>query len=739
MNISPSNLSQNAARTDRWARSSSIMDGKDLRKLPRLIAITVIGTVLFAFVVFAASVIWMTGELDRQALQNSFVQMRTARSNLLSKARLVTLDYTNWDAAVSAMRTADELWLYDNVGSAALIGQAIQLTDMWGGAMPSPVGWITGDQREPRVDALTPELRHLVEEHLSASGTSVLNGVEFFGWSNEDVFAFAAASFAPVYGAAPAQPGQINDGHLVMGVRLTEKVMGKIGNSYFLNGVQIVAQEPITDPFIPLPGIDGKPVAFVTWDEPHPSLDMLKQMTPILALALVISVILMAFGVRLAQRSARQLIQSERLASKAAQTDFLTGLPNRAAFNLAIAGTAAVGGRAVMFLDLNGFKSINDSAGHAVGDKIIVSLANRLASLVDSKRFLAHISGDEFVFLITSPDAEHQMIKLIWDVRDIFTTPFVAMGRQFHLQAAIGYAVQSTEEISGSELMRQADLAMYAAKASKQARPIAFSVEIEHRSQNKFAIEQALRDTLENPEDLSVVYQPIVRVDGQFERAEALARWAPAHLGPVSPEEFIPVAEQSGFIVDLGRLLFRQVCKDLAAHPTLLVNVNISTIQLLDPDFQDNLRFDLAEYEVTADRIQLELTESILVSDTDRVRDILSDISDMGFMIALDDFGTGYSSISYLDRLKFDTLKLDRSFLSQIHSSEKRRALIESVIQMAHRLNLAVVCEGVETTKDLYLLQEIHCDYVQGYLMEKPIPIKLLSNKWLLSNKYNAA
>ena len=739
MNISLSTLSQNAARTDRRANSSSIMVGKDLRKLPRHIAITVIGTILFAFVVFVASVTWMTQELDRQALKNSSVQMRTARSNLLSKARLVTLDYTNWDAAVSAMRTADEFWLYDNIGSAALIGQAVQLTDMWGGAMPSPVGWIKGDQREPRADALTPEVRHLVEERLSVSETSVLNGIEFFEWSNEEVFAFAAASFAPVYGAVPAQLGQVNDGHLVMGVRLTKKVIGKVADNYFLSGVRIVKNEPASDPFIPLVGIDGEPVAFISWDVPHPSLDMLKKMAPILALALVLLAILMAFGIKLAQRNAQQLIQSERQASKAAQTDFLTGLPNRAAFNLAIAGTAAVGGRAVMFLDLNGFKRINDSAGHAVGDQIIISLADRLARLVDSTRFLAHISGDEFVFLITSFAAENQMRKLIRDVQDIFNAPFVTMGRQFHLQAAIGYAVQSAEEISGSELMRQADLAMYAAKASKQAGPVVFSAEIEHLSQNKFVIEQALRDTLDSPENLSVVYQPIVTMKGHFERAEALARWAPAHLGPVSPDKFIPIAEQSGLIVDLGRVLFRQVCKDLATHPTLLVNVNISTIQLLDSNFLVNLCSDIAEYGVAADRIQLELTESIFVSDTNCVSNILNNLSDIGFMIALDDFGTGYSSISYLDRLEFDTIKLDRSFSSEIDSSERRRSLIESVIKMAHRLNLAVVCEGIETTENLIFFQELSCDFVQGYLIEKPISIELLSSKWLYSSKFNAA
>lgn len=728
-----------AAGTDRRSNSSTIIAGKNLRKLPRHIAITVVGTVLFSFIVFASSVIWMTRELDRQALENSLIQMRTARSNLLSKARLVTLDYTNWDAAVSAMRTADEFWLYDNIGSAALIGQAIQLTDMWGGAMPAPIGWITNDEIKPRTDALTQEMRNLVEERLSNSKSTVLNGVEFFGWSNNEVFAFAASSFSPVNGAVPAQPWQINDGHLVMGVNLTKKVMSKIADSYFLSGVKVVKNKPTSDPFIPLAGIDGQPVAFIAWDEPHPSMDMLKQMVPILAIALILSITLMAFGIKLAQKSASQLIQSERRSSKAAQTDFLTGLPNRAAFNHAIEGAAAAGSRAIMFLDLNGFKSINDSAGHAAGDQIIVSLADRLACLVEPTRFLAHISGDEFVFLIESQDVEREIPKLILDVLDIFETPFMAMGRQIHLKAAIGYAVQTKDEVSGAELMRQADLAMYAAKASKNTGPVVFSPDIEHHSQSRFSIEQALRETLYNPEDLSIVYQPIVTVDGKFERAEALARWAPPHLGPIPPDQFIPVAEQSGLMVDLGRLLFRRVCEDLVSHPTLTVNINISTVQLLEPEFLTILRSDIQKYGISSDRIQLELTESILVSDTELVKNILQEISSLGFLIALDDFGTGYSSIAYLDTLKFDTLKLDKSFASEIHSSEKRLALIESVIQMAHRLNLKVVCEGVETTKDLTLLKDLQCDFVQGYLIGKPMSVKVLSKKWLCYSKSCAA
>ena len=708
------------------------------RRFPTYIATTIGGSIVLCITIFTVCILWMTTVLDRQALQNSIIQIKSARTNLLAQSSMLTVDYAIWDGAVSAMRTSDEEWIYQNVGSAALIGKVIQFAYMWGGSLSMPMGWTFGSGDAAQSDLLPDSLKHSIENSLSAGTTDHRPSYDFFEWSSGRLYALSAARFGTVYGAFPDSRTE-TDGQLIMGMEISSERLEQIANNFFIENLRIEQHQPGDQPYIELPGADHHTVAFIAWDRPQPGVDLLYKLMPVLSMVLIVAVGFFIELARSIKKGANYLILSERKASIAAKTDILTGLPNRAAFNEILLGDVGVDNRAIVFLDLNGFKSINDSAGHAVGDQVIVALGERLKALVQADKILAHISGDEFAFILLGAGATSSIVEFSNKVIAVFDHPFRINENQIHLQAAIGYSVQNGPSTSGLDLMRQADLAMYEAKRCKENRPVRFTELMRRRNDDTFVIEQELRRTLADPRDLCVNYQPIVDLNGTYVRAEALVRWTPKELGQISPARFIPIAERTGMMGELGRLIFRQICLDLVLYPSLRVNVNISPIEFQRQDFVEELAAEVRSFSIDPTRIELELTESIIVEDASWINTIFQDLRARGFSIALDDFGTGYSSISYLDQLSFCTLKLDRSFASKIRSSARRLAVLESMIAMAHRLGLSVVCEGVETYEDLNLLRDLKCDLIQGYLFDAPMKIAELSKRWLELDQSTAA
>jgi EAL domain-containing protein (putative c-di-GMP-specific phosphodiesterase class I) len=367
-------------------------------------------------------------------------------------------------------------------------------------------------------------------------------------------------------------------------------------------------------------------------------------------------------------------------------------------------------------------------------------MAARLGQLAEPGCLLARIAGDEFVLLVEGPNARARVERLAWAIDRSFDEPFEALGHRLHLQAAVGYAVQDVDGMTGADLMRQADLAMYEGKRLEARTPVAFSAMIGEAAHDAFVLERALRAALlSHPEEIGVAYQPVVTLDREFRHAEALARWTSPELGPVPPGRFIPVAEKAGLMIELGRVLLGQVCDDLEAHPGLRVSVNVSPLQLVAPDFIADLASGLTARSIDPGRIELELTESVLIRDSRTAAQHLHELKASGFSIALDDFGTGYSSVAYLEQISFNTLKIDRSFVSRIRFSPKRHSLIRGMIHMAHDLGMRVVCEGVETAEELALLRELGCDLVQGYLFDPALGIGPLLSRYLSPHDGSAA
>ena len=703
-----------------------------LHRLPSRIAAVVIGTILIFLVTLGSFMIWMSRALDAQAWELSVAQVQEAQESLLNQITLTTFDYSKWKAGVEAVDAGDLAWMYDNIGVSATLAQVIQLVVVWGGRYEANIGWTDDGAVKSRASILDPGTLGLVESRLNSVPINTYVAAQFFFWHQGSLFAVAAARMENTRDPAAAGAADHEIERLLLGRRLSDKEMSGIGDSFGLTGLKLMRPAPANNPSVPLIGVDGEPVTFLTWDAPRPGGRQLHQMLPALFMVLTFATGLAVLGMALVRRSAMHLVRAEQLASTAALTDALTGLPNRAMFNKALAVQARAGERAILFLDINDFKRVNDSIGHPAGDQVIVVAAQRLANLVGPDCLLARIGGDEFVLLVEGPDAEPRIINLAEAAQTSLASPFSVLGHQMRLRMAVGYAVQSMDTMTSDTLVRQADLAMYEAKLHKGSGAVAFSAMLEEAAQGALVIEQGLRIALtEHPGEFSIAYQPIVDMNGRMIRAEALARWTSPALGIVPPDSFIAVAERAGLIVELGRKLFELVCDDLAVYQDLKVSVNISPLQLMAPDFIPALANSMERCCVEPSRVEIEITEAVIVNDCRLASERLYELHVAGFSTALDDFGTGYSSMGYLRSLTFDTLKIDRSFVSEIYGSADGADVVSGMILMAHGLKLHVVCEGVKTAEELHLLREMGCDLAQGYHFDRPMRIDALAERWL--------
>jgi diguanylate cyclase (GGDEF)-like protein/PAS domain S-box-containing protein len=420
--------------------------------------------------------------------------------------------------------------------------------------------------------------------------------------------------------------------------------------------------------------------------------------------------------------------------------DSLTGLPNRLYFIDRLESAIETARQhdtlfAVLFVDLDQFKLVNDSFGHAAGDELLVDVAGRLRSGVRSgsrrdnsaESVVARIGGDEFAIFLrpiqSAADASIIAARILERLRE----PFQFEGRQMHISASIGIALNSIND-TPEELLHNADIAMYHAKSNGKARFEFFNEGLRKEVVSRFEIETGLRKAID-AQQLIVHYQPIVSV---FERRlcgfEALVRWNHPERGLIPPGEFIPIAEESDLIVLLGRWVLVESCRQLvewqksfAPGPPLTISVNVSARQMSDFCLVDDVEFALAESGLNPELLALELTESTLMGNTEQTLAILDRLKTMGVRLQIDDFGTGYSSLSRLQRLPFNSLKIDRSFIRDLSGEGGNLNIVSAILQLAHSLKLDVIAEGVESEEQLRILCDLGCDNVQGFLFSRPV------------------
>lgn len=423
--------------------------------------------------------------------------------------------------------------------------------------------------------------------------------------------------------------------------------------------------------------------------------------------------------------------------------DTLTGLANRATFRTLLTEAITQRNRhnrtttaalslpplAVLFLDLDGFKLLNDSMGHLAGDQVLIEVAKRLQAVIGATGHVARFGGDEFVILlklILDPSAVETIVEQICaEVRK----PILLNGATTVISTSVGIAFCTNYATDADSMLRNADIALYRAKANGKAIYELFDAEMHVEVMERLQLETDLREALTRAE-LIVYYQPIVDTKTlALVGVEALIRWQHPTLGMISPVKFIPIAEETGLIIPIGWWVLRTACRQLQAWQTQfptsprVVNVNLSPRQFMHPDLVNQLTQILVESGIPPQALKLELTESLLIKERVAMQMRLAQIKALGIQLSLDDFGTGYSSLSYLHHFPLDTLKIDRSFIQQMLSDQQCRAIIESIVTLAHKLGMDVIAEGVETAEALdYLRHFVHCEQIQGFLISAAVP-----------------
>lgn len=452
--------------------------------------------------------------------------------------------------------------------------------------------------------------------------------------------------------------------------------------------------------------------------------------TPHDVFALQISMLTMALGGLFVAAALAERRYSEMRLDMLANHDPLTGLPNRSYFQDFLGHALARAQRdnsqvSLLFIDLDRFKHINDSQGHEVGDQVLRVVANRLAEQLRADDFVARLGGDEFAVILTHPPASRAASRVARKLISALGESFKLGPRRYAIGASVGISVYPDDGLDANTLLRQADLAMYQAKQRRSGFEY-FSDELNTVAQQQLTLESGLRKALERDE-LALVYQPKVDLaSGRVVGLEALIRWLPRSGNIIGPEQFIPVAEETGLIVPVGRWVVREACQQWVAWRAAgftppPVAVNLSPRQLSDARLIEDIEAILQDTGMDVAHLQLEVTESAAMDNPTRTFGILDALRQRGLHVYIDDFGTGYSNLGQLKRMPIDALKIDKSFVDDVLVDSDDAEIVNAIIRLAHSLNLRVVAEGVERLEQMEFLRQSGCDEIQGYLVSKPL------------------
>ena len=483
---------------------------------------------------------------------------------------------------------------------------------------------------------------------------------------------------------------------------------------------------PSTDLTYELDGPQGKLIARFAWTPKQPGAEIVNSVIPFIAVALAGFALLAAFVLRYMRRTAAAIAAGETRLRHLAMHDPLCGLPNRIFFSERLeavidevhAGSAPA---AVFYIDLDHFKDVNDTLGHPVGDELIRNVTLRLSHALRGDDLVARLGGDEFAVISTMGDDSDKMMAVAQRIIATICAPYAINKQNIVIGASIGIAVIDRNCGGAADIMRYADMALYRAKNEGRNRACIYDAAMDADLSNRKLLEGDLREAIEN-DQLRLLYQPIVNKSGEtVVGVEALCRWTHPTRGEIPPTEFIAVAEHSGLIIELGAWVLQRACLDGKAWPDLTVSVNVSPLQFRRTDFFDTVQRTLSETGFDPTRLEIELTESVLLGNADAAETGMLRLKELGVRLALDDFGTGYSSLLYLRRLPFDKLKIDRSFVLSIEKAADAAAIVHAVVSLGRGLGMKVTAEGVETADQQLFLRAAGVHFMQGYRFGKAV------------------
>jgi len=730
------------------ASAKTVHYKNDLRRMTALIGA--------ALVLFGAMLVVIVAYAGWEANRTAIVRERQLVENALDQSVSRVLDQQKaiawWDDAVinAQARPLDLEWLETNIGLyfyETYGHDEIVIVDAHNQPVYANVGGELSDAQAAYAshagvfDQIIDEARNGADERLrrrdrafsdSNSNYSALLGASFGRWAGHIMMVDGEPAVVAALSIVPNLDADLLQGepHLLLSVvKIDDAFMADVGSSLLIDDLRVTEADHGGGVNIEQFSADnGVQMGYISWTPRRPGRTLLLFILPLVALGVVGAGVLTWFMILRLKKASGELADREQQSRHQALHDALSGLPNRHHFverlQECLDGLvqARNNGRvAVAYIDVDRFKDVNDTMGHAAGDTLIMSVAQRLQQTLGPQDFLSRFGGDEFAVLRRSHDAE-TVTDLAERLRNAFDEPFDVYGQHIRMTASIGIAMAPDHGASPEELMRHADIALYQGKNQGRDRAMLFCAEMAAEVEQRREVELELHAAIEARE-LELHYQPLVscaqhRVTG----VEALLRWRHPTKGDISPSVFVPIAEEAGLMPALGAYVLERAFAQAKQWPELDVAINLSPVQFRHVDLVEMLETLLAKHAVDPSRIVLEVTEGVLMESTERNRQILDQVRAMGFKIALDDFGTGYSSLRYLCDFRFDKIKIDRAFVTGIHERKRAMTIIQSVVTLGRGLGMDIVAEGVETDAEASVMRLVGVTELQGFFFSQAVP-----------------
>jgi len=698
------------------------------RTLSVLIFIAGIGLIISVVALFYLSLHLISTKTNEIDEHRTALSVQGAIQTSVNRVSSLVIDNAVWDDAAREVYQPqlDTRWLDD------IWGAAYKSSNLYDGTFVLDEGYrvLWGSFRsqpfdEKSLDFFGEGFKALINTH-SAAQTNEQNITAGITRTRHGIAFVAIGLIKPRI--SPLQvPGNIRR-YLVITRHIDTQNLKALGDTFQIENLRFSLNRN-NDSSVPLKSSAGDLLGYLSWEPQLPGAKAAQAAVWDIRQIIALITGLILLFIMLSSAGLYKLAKGETLARRTAMTDWLSRLPNRRALLARLEALSLANPNeaiSVVFIDLDGFKDVNDIYGHEVGDRLIVELSRTLRDKVPDGGMLARMGGDEFAMTISGDQASEKASRFAEQVLAMLDLPVRLSDRTIYIGASIGIASGTLLECTSTELFRRADIAMYHSKMNGKAQVTHYDAELNSVRERKVAIENEIREGLLRDE-FDVWYQPIVDARSQMMvGVEALVRWPRRPAGALPPDAFITIAETSGLIHALGQFVLRRACRDLQPLSDLKLSVNISPAQFRDPDFENKVAGILRDSHFPAHRLQLEVTETYVLENPERSLSAIGNLKALGTAIALDDFGTGYSSIGYLRRFNFDTIKIDKSLAGLVDHDEQAAALVGGTIRIASALGMTVIAEGIENEKQMKLLRLAGCDRLQGFFFSAPMPIDAL-------------